>query len=76
MISYKQGIYIEMYYLQLQTINKHTLAKSIGWITQLANVAAEPPHTNGCAIAANPPLLPLLDMILVRWLVYALYQEV
>jgi len=53
-----------MYYLQLQT-TKHTLAKSIGWITQLANVAAEPPHTNGCAIAANPPLLPLLDMILV-----------
>ena len=44
-------------------------------MTQLANVAAEPPHTNGCAIAAKPPLLPLLDMILVRWLVMRISER-
>ena len=35
-------------------------------MTQLANVAAEPPHTNGSAAFAMPSLLPFPDM-LVLW---------
>ena len=31
------------------------LAKSMGWMTTLANVAAEPPQTNGSAMLAIPP---------------------
>lgn len=30
------------------------LARSIGWMITLANVAAEPPQTNGSAIVAIP----------------------
>lgn len=36
---------------------KHTLARSIGWITTEAKVAAEPPHTNGSAVFANPMVI-------------------
>ena len=36
---------------------KHTLARSIGWMTTDAKVAAEPPHTKGSAVLANPMMV-------------------
>ena len=42
-----------------------TLAKSIGWITIDANVAAAPPHTNGSNAFATPlAALAVIDLLI------------
>jgi len=42
------------------------LAKSIGWMITLANVAAEPPQTNGSAIVAIPLFFSGIVIFLMR----------
>ena len=43
------------------------LAKSIGWMITLANVAAEPPQTNGSAMVAIPPFFSGIVSIRSRY---------
>ena len=48
-----------------------TFAKSIGWITTDAKVAAEPPHTNG----SNALAKPLFDFAVIDLLISTFEDE-
>ena len=56
---------VAIYKIKIVCVILLTLAKSIGWITIDANVAAAPPHTNGSsALAAELTALAVMDRLI------------
>ena len=50
-------------------VQLHTLARSIGWMTQVAKDAANPPHTKGSAVLAMLELPLLFELMMVSRLI-------